>query len=123
MMLNDLVDSHPTLAEQASEQDIKDICNLILGEKRLPGDEQRRWLFDIVSNSRSGLDVDKFDYLSRDSKKTKVEHCTFSRDRVMLGARVVNDLVCYPEEQEFDIKLLYDSRYNLHHACYTHKTT
>lgn len=122
MMLTDLIETHPTLAEQVTEQDIKDVCNLILGKKRYSGGEQRPWLFDIVSNSRSGVDVDKFDYLSRDSKKMNVNHCTFSRDRVMRGARVVSDQVCYAEEHEFDLKLLYDSRYNLHHDCYQHKT-
>ena len=66
MMFRDLIESHPALAEQVSEQDIKEICNLILGKKK-PGDEQRPWLFEIVSNSRNGIDVDKFDYLSRDS--------------------------------------------------------
>ena len=91
MMLEDLVDSHPKLAEQVSEQDVKDISNLIRGAKRATGDKQRPWLFDIVSNSDNGLDVDKFDYLSRDSNKTKVSHCTFSRDRVMRGARVVGE--------------------------------
>ena len=58
MMLTDLIETHPTLAEQVTEQDIKDVCNLILGKKRYSGGEQRPWLFDIVSNSRSGVDVD-----------------------------------------------------------------
>ena len=71
MMFRDLIESHPALAEQVSEQDIKDICSLILGKKS-PGDTQRPWLFEIVSNSRNGIDVDKFDYLNRDSQKMKV---------------------------------------------------
>ena len=71
MMFRDLIESHPALAEQVSEQDIKDICSLILGKKS-PGDVQRPWLFEIVSNSRNGIDVDKFDYLNRDSQKMKV---------------------------------------------------
>ena len=41
----------------------------------------------------------------------------------MRGARVVGDQVCYPEKHEFELKKLYDSRYNLHNDCYNHKTT
>ena len=123
MMFRDLIESHPALAEQVSEQDIKDICNLILGEKKNAGDAQRPWLFEIVSNSRNGIDVDKFDYLSRDSQKMNVQHCCFNRDIVMRGARVVDDQICYPEKHEFELKKLFDSRYNLHNDCYWHKTT
>ena len=124
MMFKDLIDTHPALAEQVTEQDIKDVSNLILGGKNnFAGDTQRPWLFEIVSNSRNGIDVDKFDYLSRDTQKMNVQHCTFNRKRVMRGARVVNNQVCYAEEHEFDLKLLYDSRYNLHNDCYCHKTT
>ena len=122
MMFRDLIESHPALAEQVSEQDIKDICSLILGKKS-PGDTQRPWLFEIVSNSRNGIDVDKFDYLNRDSQKMKVQHCTFNHEIVMRGARVVGDQICYPEKHEFELKKLYDSRYNLHNDCYNHKTT
>ena len=53
----------------------------------------------------------------------KVQHCTFNKDIVMRGARVVGDQVCYPEKHEFELKKMYDSRYNLHNDCYYHKTS
>ena len=123
MMFKDMIDTNPSLAEQISEQDIKEICNLILGGKEYSKDDsQRPWLFEIVSNSRNGIDVDKFDYLNRDTEKIGVHHCTFNHDIVMRGARVVDDQICYPEKHEFEIKKLYDSRYNLHNDVYCHKT-
>ena len=29
----------------------------------------RQWIFEIVSNPRNSIDVDKFDYLARDTNK------------------------------------------------------
>ena len=61
MMFKYLVESHPTkLDNMLSEADIDQICRLIHGG---PVDPDRPWLFEIVSNSRNGIDVDKIDYL------------------------------------------------------------
>ena len=61
MLFKYLVDSHPTkLDGMLQEDDIDQICRLIHGG---PVDPERPWLFEIVSNSRNGIDVDKIDYL------------------------------------------------------------
>ena len=74
MMFKYLVESHPTkLDNMLSEEDIDQICRLIHGG---PVDPDRSWLFEIVSNSRNGIDVDKIDYLQRDSYKTNLKHIT-----------------------------------------------
>jgi len=41
----------------------------------------------------------------------------------MKGARVVNNEICYPEKHEFEIKKIFESRYNLHKDCYNHRVT
>ena len=55
--------------------DVDQICNLIRGS---PVEEDRKWLFEIVSNSRNGIDVDKFDYLIRDTQKINVHYLSFN---------------------------------------------
>ena len=82
MLFKDMVESHPMLAEKLSKKQVQEICNLILGDKP-EGDAQRPWLFEIVSNSRNGIDVDKFDYLMRDVMKINVNHNSFNHDIVM----------------------------------------
>lgn len=41
----------------------------------------------------------------------------------MKSARVVDGKICYPEKYEFEIKKLFDSRYNLYRDCYYHRVT
>ena len=48
----------------------------------------RRWLADIVANGRNGIDVDKFDYLARDSLQCGVKvSCDFNRLMCFTKAR------------------------------------
>lgn len=119
MMFHDICESHPHIREKISLEDEKLICDLIVDNK-IPG---REWISQIISNSTNGIDVDKFDYLSRDTQKTNVGYNAFNHDRVMRGARVINNQICYPEKEINEIKKLFDSRYNLYKDCYNHRVT
>ena len=41
----------------------------------------------------------------------------------MRGASVINNQICYPENEIYEIKKLFDSRYNLYKDCYYHRVT
>ena len=88
-----------------------------------PVDQDRLFLYEIVSNARNGIDVDKIDYLLRDTQKINVHYASFNHEIIINGARVVNNRICYPEKHEFEIKKLFDSRYNLYRDCYYHRVT
>jgi len=123
MMFRHIIETEKTglLTEDLSDNDINHICDLILGEK---GSSQRPWLFEIVSNPRNGIDVDKFDYMERDAQKSGVGHVAYDKYVLMRGARVLNNNeICYPESKDFEVKKLFDSRYNLYRDCYTHRVT
>ena len=89
-MFKYLVENHPTRLDNAlTEDDIEQICRLVRGGPiEEPG---RDFLYEIVSNSRNGIDVDKIDYLLRDTQKINVPYCSFNHERIMLGTRVVDN--------------------------------
>ncbi|KAL6572239.1 hypothetical protein OROMI_013197 [Orobanche minor] len=49
---------------------------------------------NTVANGRNGIDVDKFDYLVRDSRACGLG-CTFQFGRMLDTMRVIDDELCY----------------------------
>jgi len=52
-------------------------------------------MFDIIANKTNSLDVDKFDYLQRDSKHLGIKTVGFDYNRIIKNSRVINGQVCY----------------------------
>lgn len=52
--------------------------------------DERAWLFDIVANGKSGLDVDKLDYMPRDAHALNVP-CVVDPKRIIYSTRVMED--------------------------------
>ena len=85
-----------------------------------PTKEDTGFLFQIVSNNLNGLDVDKYDYLIRDSKVLGL-NLSFDASRLVDDIIIVNDNICYPEQVIFEIYNMFNLRYTLHKTVYTHK--
>ncbi len=79
------------------------------------------FIFQIVSNSLNGLDVDKLDYLYRDSFYFGTG-TQFDLQRIISHAKVINSNICFPEKISYDIYKVYRTRYDLHKQFYNHKT-
>ncbi|KAF1777055.1 HD domain [Phytophthora cactorum] len=69
----------------------------------------QRFLYDIVNNAHSGLDVDKLDYFMRDSLHTGLK---YSEE---------NMVVCFPEKLAGQIMQAFRTRYELHQSVYQHR--
>jgi len=71
--------------------------------------EDKRFLFDIVSCSRNGIDVDKLDYLAREALAAFGNGSSMAAERIITSSRVIRrktpeagrsipiSEVCYPE--------------------------
>ncbi|KAF6021258.1 SAMHD1 [Bugula neritina] len=104
-----------------TEQDWEFIKSLIICEpcERATGrGENKLFLYDIVANKESGNDVDKWDYLLRDSHYLGLKH-SFDYERILHYSKVIQDdngrpHICVRDKMVDTIYQLYYTRYNLH---------
>lgn len=80
-----------------------------------------KWVYQIVASPITGIDVDKFDYLLRDSYCCGI-NVSFNFDRIIKMAYIFNDEIVFPWKLRFNIFEMYLSRYQLHLRIYHHKT-
>lgn len=89
--------------------------------------ETKRFLCDIVSCKRSGLDVDKWDYLNRDSIATLGPSSSgFDVTRLVSAIRVVRGHrpfaeVAFEEKVALDLNRIFKLRSEMHQMVYQHR--
>jgi len=87
-----------------------------------PTEQHSGVLYQIVSNYLNGIDVDKFDYLTRDSYnlglRKGINPCRII-DELVIDE---NENISYPKHCSSDILDMFYTRYILHKQIYTHKT-
>ncbi|KAG0255514.1 SAM domain and HD [Mortierella polycephala] len=116
MMLEYMVEDNGIDIEREELNFIKD---LIMGERR--GNSQRHaFLFDIVSNKRNSLDVDKYDYLQRDCYNVGIKS-SIDCSRLMKMSRVIGDQICWHHKEVYNLYELYHTRFSLFKRVYTHR--
>ena len=103
------------LSKFMTDDDIKFVQTLID-----PGKDRLGFVYQIVSNSFNGLDVDKYDYINRDAHHTGVKS-GFDCSRLVDSVLVIDDKIVYPEQAEQDIYNLFTTRHSMHRRVYGHK--
>lgn len=89
--------------------------------------EAKRFLFDIVSNSRSGMDVDKLDYLLRDGLSAFGASSSFDWNRLIQACRAVAPKgkavrqIAFEEKVAIEINEIFALRARLHRQVYQHR--
>ena len=96
--------------------EIKFMWNIINPDPQIHKD----WIYQIVSNSLNSIDVDKFDYLTRDSKMLNI-NISFDFIRLVDNAIILNNRICYPKKVDYDIINMFQTRHYLHKKVYSHK--
>ena len=77
------------------------------------------WLYQIVANALNDIDVDKIDYIMRDSYHLGLQTGGEFR-RIITQCRVIDGIICYPQKVQYDIYGLFAARYRLHKQVYNH---
>ena len=80
-----------------------------------------KWIFQIISNPVNSIDVDKFDYLIRDTQSVGLKF-SFNFSRIIKDAKIINNQICYSLQCSEDIYHMFFIRYRLHRQIYNHKT-
>ena len=102
------------------------IQKLILGEIT-PSDRKEfyyePWIFEIVANKKNSIDVDKFDYICRDSYHIGLQSAFVDYERIFKTSKIINNNLCFNIKNDFNILSLFQSRYKLFKEVYLHKKT
>lgn len=117
----------------AEDVDVHLACETILGSAGgapvgwtwmgpVPG---REFLFQVVSNATSGMDVDKWDYLERDGKYANISGSHNVR-RLLQNCRVLTDgsgatRITWPVMEASNVNNMFLARYNMHAQAYQHR--
>ncbi|XP_026193409.1 deoxynucleoside triphosphate triphosphohydrolase SAMHD1 homolog [Cyclospora cayetanensis] len=88
-----------------------------------PIDALTRAAFDIVANKRTGLDVDRLDYLCRDSSLLPPQNSLPSPSpmRLLMHSRVIGGEICFNVSELHAVFGVFYTRYSLFNLVYLHK--
>ncbi|GAB2214238.1 hypothetical protein Droror1_Dr00018579 [Drosera rotundifolia] len=118
-MVDYIVDEHRIDIQPECLKKVKDMI-VASCEHAAPNKvEEKRFLYDIVANGRNSIDVDKFDYIVRDSRACGLG-CSFQFERLMETMRVMGNEICYRAKEYLTIHKLFIARADLHRTVYTH---
>lgn len=95
-----------------------DVISCMIQGKAYENSKWPRYVFQIVSST---IDVDKMDYLKRDSYYTAVP-CGFQYDRIIFNSRVIDGELCFHRKVAKNILQMLHTRYYFYSEIYHHKT-
>uniref|UniRef100_A0A3Q3FHD6 HD/PDEase domain-containing protein n=1 Tax=Labrus bergylta TaxID=56723 RepID=A0A3Q3FHD6_9LABR len=88
--------------------------------------KENSFLYEIVSNKKNGVDVDKFDYLARDSSYLGIKN-NFDFRRFLQFARVCEvdgrKTICTRDKEEDHMYHLFYTRHHLHKRACQHRVS
>lgn len=103
------------------EKDVQFVKALIDGDPKKASPDEKQFLFHIVANKCNGIDVDKLDYIQRDSHMLG-ESISIALPLILKSARVIDNEITYNIKNADSIYNICSARFRLHKAFYNHKS-
>ena len=117
LLLRQIVKNNDILNTLITDDEISFMSRIINPHK----DTDISYIFQIVSNPINDLDVDKFDYLTRDTCYVGCNY-KFNPNRFIEFAKVIDNNICYLKQLDSDIINVFTLRHFMHRHIYNHKT-
>lgn len=117
VLLEMIINSDPILKNIVRPEEIAFMKNIINPTKDHTG-----FIYQIVSNNITSLDVDKFDYLQRDIYMLNFQ-AKINPSTLIEQVKIIDNNFVYPEQAINDITNLFSTRHRLHVQVYCHKAT
>lgn len=111
--------------DDVNDEDIKFIKDLVkqTDETRTDKRESKPFLYEIIANDLNNIDVDKWDYFSRDCHMLGLHH-TFQCERSITIARLVKHNgkyhISFPKSEYLNVFDMFITRFTLHRRAYQH---
>ena len=116
-ILRHIIQKNELLKQIITDDDLQFIENLINPSESA---EHKGFIYQIVSNNLNNMDVDKYDYLERDTKNLSLNF-GFDSSRLINNVNVIDNIICLPKQMYYDVASIFTTRYRLHKQIYTHK--
>jgi HD superfamily phosphohydrolase len=110
-----IIKNNEKLKQIITDDHIKFIQNLIYPNI----DIHKNFVYQIISNNLNAIDVDKCDYLSRDSYVLGI-NTGIDYSHLLENIYIIDDVICYPKQSFHDIISLFQTRHRLHRQVYKH---
>lgn len=131
LILERIIDKYSkTWEDTISIEDVYTIGKMILGSptkvppslktKLVWTEDEPNFLYQIVANEETGIDVDKFDYIKRDSLFCGIP-CSFEPQRLLAFSEIIDGSLSYSNKADELILSMWNSRYELHRRVYQHR--
>jgi len=115
LLIKYIIKNNKVLDNTINDDQINFICNLIN-----PTKDSHGFIYQIVSNNLNALDVDKFDYICRDTHTLGLKY-SIDIPRLIDDMVIIDNKICFLEKLHYEIVSLFKTRYRLHKQVYCHK--
>lgn len=118
-LIDYMVDEHNIDIDSGRLKKVKEMIVASSEYAPVKTSKEKLFLYDIVANGRNGIDVDKFDYIVRDSRACGLG-CNFQFERLLDTMQVIDNEICYRAKEYLTVYKLFSTRADLHRTVYTH---
>lgn len=112
-IINHMFNNISSLQNILNQNEILFIIKLISPKK-----QYESCIYNLISDSKAGMDPDKGNYIGLDTKILKLGNYVNSINLIFMSAKIINNEICFPNTMKQEIFNFYNLRYLLYKYIY-----